>query len=219
MTRLAPLLALALAALAGSPAATAATLTVQVLGADGQPAAHTVVELVSPAPPRPLPTAAVQVSQRDVRFVPFVTALPAGATVRFLNQDGFDHHLRSLPSGPLGTVPPARSFELRMAPGSPAQPSATELVFEQPGVVALGCHLHGSMRGHLYIGRSAHLAVTDAEGRARLPDVPDGRLELRLWHPEQLLDQPPANTQAAGEVAQPLRLNFTPPPPRRARRV
>jgi plastocyanin len=201
---------LAGASLLCSPA-WAATLSFQVLDPDGQPAANAVVEVLAPQATRPAMQPVAVISQRDLRFVPLVTAVPAGATVRFLNQDGFDHHLRSLPAGPLGTVAPARSFELRLPGGSTDRPSAAEIGFDQPGLVVLGCHLHSSMRGHLYIGQSPLLAVTDANGQARVAGVPDGRVEVRLWHPEQLLDQAPLQWPVTGDAQHSLRLNFKPP--------
>lgn len=213
-------LLITLLALAGTlcgPALRAATLSVQVLGADGQPAPNAVVEVLTPQAPKAAPAKPIPIVQRHVRFEPYVTAIPAGATVRFVNEDDFDHHLRSLPAGPLGTIPPAQEFELRMAPGSPQRPTTAELKFEQPGLVVLGCHLHGAMRGHIYVGHSPLLAVTDAQGRASVSGVPEGRAEIRLWHPEQLIEQPPTPWQVGGPADQTLRLNFTPPKPRARR--
>ena len=90
-------------------AAHAGPVQVTVTSADGKPVADTVV-LVQPAAPwqpQPLP-APVVIAQKDIRFVSYVSVVPVGGTVRFVNKDGFDHHVRSLPGGPLGTVAPAK---------------------------------------------------------------------------------------------------------------
>lgn len=199
-------------------AAPAADLQITVLGTDGQPAADVAVQLQPGGvwASRPLPTPALVV-QKDIRFQPFVTVVPVGSTVRFVNRDRFDHHVRSQPGGPLGNVAPAQQFEFRLAgvKGGREAPAA-ELVMDQVGIVALGCHLHGSMRGHLLVSNTPWVAVTDGQGRALVADVPDGTLQMRLWHPEQLVDQPPLRVTAAAGAPVQAALNFSPrrrPPP------
>jgi plastocyanin len=157
--------------------------------------------------PQPLP-APVAIAQRNIRFVPFVTAVPLGATVRFVNEDSFDHHVRSAPGGPLGNQAPAKTFEFRMSPGQ-----SQEVRMDVQGIIALACHLHGSMRGHIVVSATPFFAVTDAQGRATVPNVPEGEAELRIWHPEQLSEQAsaklnvPAGAQALRAEA---KLNFSP---------
>lgn len=72
---------------------TAATLAAFVLSSDGQPVADMVVEVVMPGAAVRVPADPVVISQLGLRFVPQVTAIPVGTTVRFANQDAFDHHL------------------------------------------------------------------------------------------------------------------------------
>lgn len=207
-----PLLALAFTA-------HAATVTVVVNGADGQPAPNVVVQLM-PAHPGPFkpPAAPVVIAQRDIHFVPYLTAVPVGTTVRFSNQDPFDHHLRSEPGGPFGSVPPASEFEMRLPAASGDKVASTDLKFDKPGVVVLGCHLHSSMRGHLFVSETPFVAVTDGNGRAVIDDVPDGSADLRTWSPDQLTDQAASQRQISGAaVSLGATLNFTPPKPRRRR--
>jgi plastocyanin len=216
--RLPPLVA-STSLLALALAAHAATVTVVVNGADGQPAPNVVVQL-APAHPgtaRP-PVAPVIIAQRDVHFVPYLTAVPVGTTVRFSNQDPFDHHLRSEPGGPFGNVAPAREFEMRLAAASGDKVASTALRFDTAGVIVLGCHLHSSMRGHLFVSETPFVAVTDVNGRAVIADVPEGSAELRTWSPDQLTEQPASAKQISGAtVGLDATLNFTPPKPRRRR--
>ncbi len=196
----------------------AATITVIVTGADGQPAPDVVVQLTpAHAPAARPPTTPYVIAQRDIHFVPYVTAVPVGATVRFSNQDPYDHHLRSEPGGPFGNVAPAREFEMRLAAASGDKAASTDLKFDKAGVVVLGCHLHSSMRGHLFVSETPYVAVTDANGRAVIPDVPDGAADLRTWSPEQLVDQPATPRQVKGVAVFETTLNFTPPKLRRRR--
>lgn len=199
-------------------AAAAATFQITVTGADGRPAADTVVLLLpaTPGPPPPLPETAVIV-QKDTRFVPYVTAVPLGSTVRFTNRDSYDHHVRSQPGGPLGSVAPAKQFEFRLARARGNVETSAELKADVAGTVLIGCHLHNSMRGHLFISSTPWFAVTDDNGHATVTGVPDGAAELRVWHPDQLVDQPSTRVQLAGTLSSESRLNFTPrkrPPPR-----
>ncbi len=199
-------------------ASQAATLQVTVTGADGKPAADTVV-LVQPtaswaAQPLPEPTV---IAQKDIRFQPYVTVVPVGGMVRFVNRDGFDHHVRSQPGGPLGSVPPAKEFEFRLPRAKGGIESSAELKLDVAGTVLLGCHLHNSMRGHLFVSNTPWFGVTDDNGRASIAGLPDGQAELRVWHPDQLVDQAAAKVQLSGTQVSDARLNFSPrkrPPPR-----
>lgn len=199
-----------LAALAGP--LQAADLQVTVNTAAGRPAADVVV-MVLPAVRGQAPALAegISIVQRDNRFEPYVTAIPSGTTVRFVNRDRYDHHVRSLGSGPMGAVPPAKSFELRLSGvQAGAIKASAEVQFDTAGSVVLGCHIHGSMRGHLFIANTPWVAVTDEFGRATLRGLPDGTAELRLWHPDQLAAQATQTLQLQGAVTAQAALGFTP---------
>jgi plastocyanin len=222
MTKIQEFIALGvLAALALCGAARAGQIQVTVTGPDGKPAADVAV-LINPtsqwvAPPLPEVSTIVQ---QGTRFIPYLTVLPVGGAARFVNKDKYDHHLRSQAGGPLGTIAPAKEFEFRMAAATPGNdPVSAEFRFEQPGVVTLGCHIHGSMRGHILISNSPWYAITDASGRAVVVNVPDGQAEMKLWHPDQLLDQTSMRVQVGSGLAVEARLNFSPrvrPAPRSA---
>jgi plastocyanin len=193
-------------------AASAASLQVFVLGSDGRPAPDTAV-LVLPAAGPMAATPAAQpavIVQKDLRFMPYLTVVPPGSLVRFVNRDSFDHHVRSVAGGPLGSVPPVKDFEFRLAAARGGVESSAELKFESPGAVALGCHIHGSMRGHVLIAPAPYQAVTDAAGRVLFPDIPNASAEIRLWHPDQLVEQPVRRVNLGGRVEQELTLNFAP---------
>jgi plastocyanin len=203
---------LLVAALAlGSLLAHAGTVQITVAGADGKPAANAVVQLrpTTAWTPRPLPPVAV-VTQQDIRYEPFVTVVPVGASVRFVNRDAYDHHVRSLAGGPLGSVAPAKQIDIRMGPASSGKDTSSDVVLDQPGAIVLGCHLHGSMRGHLFVSDTPWSAVTDAAGRVRIEGVPDGAAELRVWHPDQLTDQASQALQVGAASTAEAKLNFTP---------
>ena len=82
-------------------------------------------------------------------------------------------------------------------------------------VLLLGCHLHGSMRGHVFVTDSAWTLKTDADGIARFTAVPDGAAQLRVWHSEQLVDLPRKNLQVQPTpVLDTMQLSVVPRPRR-----
>lgn len=223
-----PFLALAISLMWG--AAHAGSVQVSVTDKDGKPVPDVVV-LVEPAN-KVAPKAAaapVVIAQENLRFAPFLTIVPVGSTLRFVNRDGYDHHVRSTASGPLGSMPSVKNFELRLnAADSAAAPASNdeykttttrkksgstwaEVKVDQAGPIGLGCHIHNSMRGQVYVSGTPWFAKTDANGEATLEGVPDGAADLSLWHPDQLQEQA---TQHLQVTAAPLKaigqLNFTP---------
>jgi plastocyanin len=200
-------LALALALGLGGTLASAATLRVSVTDPRGEPAAHVAV-VVLPAHPGPMapPAAATTViTQEKMQFVPMVTMVHPGTTVRFTNRDSFDHHVRGVGAG--------HNFERRTNARPALGEPVPEVTLTQPGPVRLSCHLHSTMRGGLYVSPSPWFGVTDENGQAVIEAVPSGPYRVMLWHPEQFLDQP----EAQGEIppsavthAQAAQLNFAP---------
>lgn len=227
MKRMLGFVALAWAALS----AQAGTLSVTVTDKDGKPAADVVVLVDMPIRPA-VSNAAVTATivQQGLKFQPFLTVVPAGSTLRFVNRDGYDHHVRAQPSGPLGAVPPAQHFELRLDAAEGAakasdddyqNPHATprkksgmtqaDVKLEKTGPIALGCHLHSSMRGQVYVSPTPWFGKTDASGVARIDAVPEGPVQITLWHPDQLQEQAPLRADsAATPVAVSSQLNFVP---------
>jgi plastocyanin len=191
--------------------ASAGTVQVTVTGSDGKPAANAVVQVRPSAPwtPRPAPPVAM-VNQQDLRYEPFVTVVPQGGSVRFVNRDAYDHHVRSLAGGPLGSVAPAKQIDIRMGPAKGGKDTSSDVVLDQAGVIVLGCHLHGSMRAHILVVDTPWSAVSDAAGRVRIEGVPDGAAELRVWHPDQLTEQAVQALQVGAANAADAKLNFTP---------
>ena len=68
------------------------------------------------------------------------------------------------------------------------------------GTVRLSCNTHPWMRGWVVVTDEA-AAITDADGRFTIDNVPPGTYELRLWH-EALKGGPQRITVAAGKPAE-----------------
>ena len=114
-----------------------------------------------------------EMSQQDRTFIPFVLTVPKGTRVNFPNLDRTRHHVYSF-SEP-------KPFELKLYVGTPQEP----VLFDKPGIVALGCNIHDYMQAFIYVSDSSHARVTDSEGQASFTGLHAGNYRLRVWHPWQ----------------------------------
>lgn len=194
--------------------ASAGNVQIQVLDRDGKPVPEAVV-VVYPGATGGTPPSLLQanptIEQEKMRFVPAVTVVEPGATVRFTNQDRWDHHVRGAAAG-LSSAATTNGFELRLAGKADGKPAnSSEVKLDSAGVVLLSCHLHGSMRGHVFVTDSAWTFKTDADGIARFAGVPDGAAQVRVWHAEQLVDLPrKALNVVPGPVLDTVQLSVVP---------
>ena len=74
----------------------------------------------------------------------------------------------------------------------------------QSGAVQLGCHLHGSMRGFIFVADTPWTVLTDANGVATLQGVPEGAAKVRVVHADQILEAPPMADNIAPVTARTL---------------
>jgi plastocyanin len=213
MSRVLVAMGLAVAALA----AQAGSLQVSVLDKEGKPVPDAVVVLRPSAagvPKQPLPTR-ITVNQEKMRFVPAVSVVAVGGKGNFVNNDPWAHHVRASPAGALEFNKSSGGFEMLLdgkKEGKP--PKSGEATFDKAGAVLLGCHLHASMRGHVYVSDSPWAAVTGADGTASFDAVPSGPVSVRVWDADQLIDVPPQQvvlTDAPAKAA----VNLTVVPRRR----
>jgi len=160
----------------------------------GKPVEDAVVSLMplGTAPAAPAPPTAIM-DQHDKEFVPYVLPVYLGTRVTFPNRDNIRHHVYSFSS--------AKKFELPLYIGTPAAP----VVFDKPGVVALGCNIHDWMLAYIYVLTTPFFAKTAADGKARLEGLAPGAYEARVWHPRLRGETEKTGKPvplAAGEAAQ-----------------
>ncbi len=172
-------LACCLAAMAGL-AAHAASVQVDLLDAAGKPLADAIVFLESADARRltkPLP--GVEMAQEKRQFVPSVMVVPVGSEVLFPNRDTVRHHVYSFS--------PTKKFELKLYTGTPSKP----VLFDQAGVVLLGCNIHDRMVGWILVVDTPYFAKSLADtGRAQLDNVAPGAYKLRAWHARLPVGEP-----------------------------
>jgi hypothetical protein len=100
-----------------------------------------------------------------------VLVISAGTQVEFPNHDIVSHHVYSFSQ--------AKTFELALYKGNTHPP----LVFDEPGVVVLGCNIHDSMLGYIVVVPTEHYALSDERGTVRLEGVPSGDYMVDVWTP------------------------------------
>jgi len=124
--------------------------------------------------------------QRNQTFVPWVLAVPVGATVEFPNSDSTFHNVFSLSK--------ARRFDLGRYPRG-----ATRSVrFDRPGVVRVFCEIHAHMNAYILVFSHRFFATTDDTGRYRIQGVPPGDYRLVLWHDGREREVRPVQVTAGG---------------------
>jgi plastocyanin len=172
MPRLPLLLCLVAALNSAAPHALGTTLEVQVTDPAGKPLAGAAVFLESKdARAAARPGAVVDVVQANRQFQPTVSVVTVGTAVNFPNRDTVRHHVYSFS--------PVKKFEIKLYVGTPTAP----VVFDSPGIAALGCNIHDTMAAWVVVVETPHHGLSDADGRLNLANVPAGGYRLRAWHP------------------------------------
>lgn len=157
--------------LSAAPSA-AATLEVAVRDEQGMPIADVAVYATATDAATSPPVAAGEavMDQHDQRFNPHMLVVQAGTSVKFPNNDTVSHHVYSFSQ--------AKPFELGLYKGNVYPP----VVFDQAGLVVVGCNIHDGMLGYILVVDTPHFALTDERGVARI-EVPTGDYSLAAWTP------------------------------------
>jgi plastocyanin len=133
---------------------------------NGQPAIQAVVYIEGGKKSEPLTHA--MVDQRHKTFLPHVSVVTVGTTVRFPNDDTVFHNVFAYYD--------AKKFDLGMYPKG----ASRSVTFDKPGVVALLCNIHSEMSAYIMVVDTPYYAVTDSKGRFMI-DLPAGHYTLHGW--------------------------------------
>jgi len=110
------------------------------------------------------------IDQRLETFLPLITIIPRNGRIVFANNDPTTHQVYSFS--------PVKQFEITLASGTSSPP----IVFDTPGVAALGCNIHDNMIAYVFVAESPWTALTGLDGRAVIEDVPPGGYQAQVWH-------------------------------------
>lgn len=153
--------------------AAAESLRFTVLDAQtGAGLADAVVEVLD-VPGAPLTIASATVDQVDKEFVPPVTVIPVGSRVRFPNSDDILHHVYSFS--------PTKTFDIPLY-GRSADNNFSQ-VFDQAGLVEIGCNIHDWMLAYIYVAQSDFAAASNDAGTVEFAALPAGSYQVKIWHP------------------------------------
>jgi plastocyanin len=151
----------------------AGNIRVEVKEPAGAPVSDAVASLMplDKAPQLTPPAEPVVIVQDKEEFQPYVTAIVAGTRVNFPNRDKIAHHVFSQSK--------AREFEIPRYRGAAKE----TILFDKPGVVALGCNLHDWMLAYVFVLATPYYGVSGGDGLVQLTSLPAGRYRLEVWHP------------------------------------
>lgn len=192
----------------------AAGVLISVIDRDGHGVGDAVVTAMPTAPlSTPAEAKPAVMDQRNRTFVPRVLVVSVGTKVEFPNNDSVSHQVYSFS--------PAKRFQLPLYKGEVHPP----ITFDQSGLVVLGCNIHDSMVGYIYVTPAPYFGTTGADGSLNLESMPKGVYQIVIWSP-YIADAPTSlnrtvqidgNQSAAVRVqlTEPLRARPEPKPRRR----
>lgn len=141
----------------------------------GQPVKNAVLEFINTVPASTVKSApnTLIMDQVNKLFKPDVLVIQKGDFVDFPNSDNIRHHVYSFSS--------VNPFELKLYSGRPEAP----LQFNKAGVAVLGCNIHDSMVGYIFIANSPHVLMTNEQGIAKLNHAIKYE-SVNVWHSSAL---------------------------------
>lgn len=117
------------------------------------------------------------IDQRNATFIPRVLPVTQGTIVQFVNNDPFYHNVFSLT--------PGNQFNIgRRTRGEVVQKKIGERKIEGLGEVKLFCDIHTQMNAVILSLDTPYFTKPDANGNYILKDLPEGRYEVRVYHPD-----------------------------------
>jgi plastocyanin len=114
------------------------------------------------------------IDQKEFQFQPELVAIRRGDSVTFTNSDAATHNVRA--SGDVA------NFNVTIAAGG----AGRTIKFEKAGgvrrPVEIGCVFHSNMKAWVFVFDHSFYAVTKADGKFKLENVPAGEYELEVAH-------------------------------------
>lgn len=131
-------------------------------------------------------------NQSDFIFEPQVVAVREGQAVRFTNEDGANHNVRSEDEDP------QNRFSVYTGAGQTQTRRFRANRDHRPLVIT--CDIHPWMVAWIYVFAHPYFDVTDATGRFRIAGVPEGLYDLSIRQPSGGLHREVRVRVTAGEV-------------------
>lgn len=156
---------------------------------EGRPYPHDEVELVNPkgeiknvfvyirkglpaGKTYPAPKKPALLDQQRSMFRPRIQGLFVGQDFAMRNSDPIIHNVRSLSQE-------NRPFNIAQPAGTPDR---IKRFSDKEGPIELRCDYHRWMRAYLFVMEHPFFAVSDAQGRFTIKNLPPGEYTLATWH-------------------------------------
>ncbi|MGE5125024.1 MAG: carboxypeptidase regulatory-like domain-containing protein [Betaproteobacteria bacterium] len=172
-----------------------------VLG-PGNTMANVMVRVVSGLPAGktwPAPTAPVVMDQQGCQYKPHVMGIMVGQPFKVLNSDGVLHNVHALPNV-------NQQFNMAMPP---TRKEATATFGKAEGMFVIKCDVHPWMRSYIGVMSNPFFAVTAADGKFQIANLPPGTYQIEAWH-ERLGTQKASVTVGAAD-SKTIAFKFAPP--------
>jgi hypothetical protein len=120
----------------------------------------------------PVPTTPVVLDQQKCRYVPRVVGVQVGQPLLIRNSDPLLHNVRSegIVNQPFDVGTPVQGVEL------------TRTFATREVMVPFKCNVHAWMQAWVGVLEHPYFAVTDADGRFNIPNLPAGTYTVEIWH-------------------------------------
>lgn len=183
------------------------SIKLKIIDQQQQSVSNAVVEVLDSSEIYGEPDSVTVMDQINKAFVPEQIVIQQGQAVDFPNSDNIRHHVYSFSK--------AKTFELKLYANKPEKP----IIFEQPGIVVVGCNIHDSMIGYIYVAQHETVVSSSEQGTTVINTTLENP-QISIWHPNtiggaenrQTFDIKQLNQNDLGEYI--VELKLTPPPSR-----
>jgi plastocyanin len=141
------------------------------------------------APTNVVSVTAVRVAQQGAVFSPHILPVLAGTTVEWPNHDEIFHNVFSISD--------AKQFDLDLYKGNPPEKRVT---FDKAGKVDVYCSIHENMHCVVLVMENPYFAMTDADGKFTITNMPPGTYKLKAWHERLPEDEQEITVPTSGAV-------------------
>jgi len=118
------------------------------------------------------PVEPAEIDQDGCQYVPHVSGVMAGQTLRILNSDSTSHNLNL-------QTEENRPFNV----SQPQKGMVHEVKFADPELAMyLKCDVHSWMGAHIAVFDHPFFAVSDDKGTYEIENLPPGEYEITVWH-------------------------------------
>ena len=118
------------------------------------------------------PSSVVEMDQKDCMYTPRVATAVVGQKIQAKNGDPVLHNVH--------TYMGASTLFNKGMPNDKAAPIETSA--KEAGVMKWKCDVHPWMRGYIGISKSGLQAVSGADGKFKIENVPPGKYTIEAWH-------------------------------------